>query len=220
MRRNVTQDELLFIKSLLLKTGYHSVVSRLSEETLMINGATVYELSDRPEGRVFTYIEDDLDDEAGYPYLFECLYEDRFGWIENGRRLVALYFDGEHLLVPASGDLYLLYGTSTENELVIDKGRSIKLPTPLMLNVPKGGARRMTATERESVDKALGNYGKFTGSIVIGDIDLVLLWIIVIGLIYIFDGIIRLFHCRRILWCDGSSTGYSYLRKCIFCSLV
>ena len=188
MRRRPTQEEYDIIARELTDLGMSGIVSRMTPENTYINGATVYRVSDSPEGKVFSYVEDDVVDEMGYPYLFEESYYGYFGELGNGRRVISVYVNGGQVVIPADGESYVIYGAVCETgTLELDMGKVKKLPIgPIVLDIPREPARLVSPSEFEKIDQTARKYGKFTGSKIVGDIALCLLWVILIGLAYIF----------------------------------
>ena len=192
MRRKLTTDEFEIVRNEVVRLGFTSILNHMTPSNTEINGATFFQASDTPEGKIFSYVEDDLKDEKGNTYYFETPYKDYLGILSNGRRLIALYLDGGFAaLIPADGESCELVGGALYNggEFVLDKGKAVKLPSPYLLDLPKDEAVEMTDEDRarlkpilEKVDKqAKGS--KIGGSIAIG-----LGCLLVFGLIFVFLG--------------------------------
>lgn len=187
MKRRPTDDEFQIIASELRELGLDSVQQSINPYTLLFNGVTCFEESDTPYGKIFTYIEDDIVDEKGNPYLFESKYLKYFGILGKGRRMISLYFDGSYCLIPANGTSYELVGAvHPDSDFDVDKGKSVKLPSPLILDLPRESVREVTAEDKKMIREAYKRYTKFTAQKIIGGIALGLLFLILIGLAYIF----------------------------------
>lgn len=177
MRRKLTTEEFEILRNEVGRLGFTSILNHMRPDNTEINGATFYEASDTPEGKVFSYVEDDLADEKGNTYYFENPYRDYLGILNNGRRLIALYLNGGFtVLLPADGESCELVGGAIygDGEFVLDKGKAVKLPSPYILNLPKGEAVEMTDEDRaklkpiiEKIDKQ-SKSSKIVGSIAIG----------------------------------------------------
>ena len=63
MKRNLNGEEFKVLCRSLEDMGLLDIRTRLKMENSYINGATFYQASDSPEGRIITYAEDDLKDE-------------------------------------------------------------------------------------------------------------------------------------------------------------
>lgn len=187
MRRKPTKEEYEIIVQELRELGSKELLKKLDPDNVLFNGVTCSEVSDSPNGKMITYIEDDLVDENGYPYIFEHKYYDYMGILTKGRRMISLYVEGYYYLLPANGTSYELVGAvHNDVNFDIDKSRSVKLPTPLFLDLPRDPAREVTKEDKDMIKRAYKKFGRYTGSKIIGGIALGLLFFIVIGLGYIF----------------------------------
>ena len=101
--------------------------------------------------------------------------------------MISLYVEGFYYLIPANGTSYELVGAVHKDvNFDVDKGKSVKLPTPLILDLPRDTVREVTKEDKEMIKRAYKKYTKFTASKIIGGIALGLLFFIIIGLVYIF----------------------------------
>jgi len=192
MIRRPTEEEFKIIVEEMTRLGMKGPLSIISYNNVYINGATVFQVNEMPTGKTFTYAEDDLNDMAGNPYIFDYEYENYHGVVGNGTRMIAVYIGKAHILLPADGQSYVIYGASyAGGEFTIDLGKSIKLPTPLMLMIPRENPRKISPSESEAVKAAFDKYCKFKASKAVGYVALCLLWIILVGLIVIFLGASR-----------------------------
>ena len=187
MRRKPTKEEYEIIIQELREFGSKELLKKINPDNILFNGVTCSEVSDSPNGKMVTYIEDDLVDEDGYPYIFEYKYYDYMGILTKGRRMISLYVEGFYYLIPANGTSYELVGAVHKDvNFDVDKGKSVKLPTPLILDLPRDTVREVTKEDKEMIKRAYKKYTKFTASKIIGGIALGLLFFIIIGLVYIF----------------------------------
>ncbi len=185
MKRKPDSKEYELIRNELSELGLNSVLAKISPDNLMINGITFFQASDSPDGKIITYAEDDLKDEKGNSYIFDYPYYKFFGELEPGRRLIALYYGFNYLVLPVTGETFTLVGAvNTEEKL--DRARSVKLPTPLVLTLPKEPARPVAPSDTAKIREAVKTYGKFTAAKTVGMIAMIILCIIVVGLVYIF----------------------------------
>ena len=187
MRRKPTKEEYEIIVQELREFGSKDLLNRISPDNVLFNGVTCSEVSDSPIGKMITYIEDDLVDDNGNPYIFEYKYYDYMGILTKGRRMISLYVEGFYYLIPANGTSYELVGAVHKDvDFDVDKGKSVKLPTPLILDIPRDSVREVTKEDKDMIREAYKKYGKFTASKIIGGIALGILFAIIIGLGYIF----------------------------------
>ena len=70
MRRKPTKEEYEIIIQELREFGSKELLKKINPDNILFNGVTCSEVSDSPNGKMVTYIEDDLVDEDGYPYIF------------------------------------------------------------------------------------------------------------------------------------------------------
>lgn len=187
MRRKPTKEEYEIIVQELREFGSKELLKKLNPDNVLFNGVTCSEVSDSPNGKMITYIEDDLVDENGYPYIFESKYFDYMGILTKGRRMISLNVEGYYYLIPANGTSYELVGAvHPDVNFDVDKGKSVKLPTPLILDLPRETVREVTKEDKEMIKRAYKKYGRYTGSKIVGGIALGLLFFIFIALGYIF----------------------------------
>lgn len=185
MKRIPSLTELEILKKELADLGYERILSMTGTEEVFINGITFLEESDSPEGRIITYAEDGLKDENGYQYIFDYPYYDIFGELTPGKRMIAVYVGKYYLLIPINGESYTLVGASDQDEK-FDKGRSVKLPTPKALDLPKDAARAINENDVGKIKQTIKTHKGYTAASIVGTIALSLLCIIIVGLIYIF----------------------------------
>ena len=187
MRRKPTTEEYEIIVQELREFGSKELLKKINPDNVLFNGVTCSEVSDSPNGKMITYVEDDLIDENGNPYIFEYKYYDYMGILTKGRRMISLYVEGFYYLIPANGTSYELVGAVHKDvDFDVDKAKSVKLPTPMILDLPRDTVREVTKEDKDMIRKAYNKYGKYTGSKIIGGIALGLLFFIFIALGYIF----------------------------------
>ena len=193
MKRKPDSKEYELIRNELSELGLNSVLAKLSPDNLMINGITFFQASDSPDGKIITYSEDDLKDENGNSYIFDYPYYKYFGELEPGRRLIALYYGFNYLVLPVTDETFTLVGAvNTEEKLdranspFTEIGSPRKLPTPMVLDLPKDPARPVVPSDTERIKEAVKSFGKFTAAKTVGMIAMIFLCIIVVGLAYIF----------------------------------
>lgn len=187
MKRLMNEKEFAIIMNELAELGYGKLMNIMSIDNSYINGVTVFETNDSPQGKLIRYIEDDICDEYGNPYFFEYTYYKMFGEITPGKRFISIYVGRHYVIIPVTGQSYLLVGAvDIEKAGSVDKGKSVKIPTPLALDLPKENARPVVESDIRDIKYAVKTYGKYKAGSVIGTIALSILFIIVIGLVYIF----------------------------------
>lgn len=187
MKRKLSESEFQTLQAELNEMGYLKLLSLLTIENTMINGVTLFETTDSPEGSSVIYIEDDIVDGNGNPYLFEYRDFADLDFFVVGKRIVALYFDNSYLLLPLNGEKYEGIGTNKVDEILkLDKAKSTKLPTPLILSLPKDPPREVSASDIKDIEYAVTHFGKYKKRSIGGSILISFLIIMVVGLIYIF----------------------------------
>ena len=185
MKRNLNGEEFKVLCRSLEDMGLLDIRTRLKMENTYINGATFYQASDSPEGRIITYAEDDLKDENGNTYIFEYPYYLYFGELTPGKKLIAVYYGDEYCIIPVDGQTFTLVG-AVNSETKIDFSRCKKLPTPIVLRLPKEEARQINDRDTWGLREAVKKYGKFKAGSIVGSIGLSILSVIIIGLIWLF----------------------------------
>lgn len=185
MKRSLSSNEFEILKKELADLGYNKLSAALRIEEVFINGVTFLEASDSPDGKIITYAEDDLKDENGFQYVFDYPYYKIFGELTPGKRLIAVYAGRNYLVIPISGESFTLVGAVNPDEKY-DKGRSVKLPTPKVLELPKDEARAINENDVMKIKQTIKAHKGYAAASIVGTIAMSLLFIIVIGVIYIF----------------------------------
>ena len=180
MRRRMDQTEYDELTGRIRALGLERTFARMTIDNSYINGITCVEISDSPDGELFTYIEDGLEDDLGYPHLFQYPYHPVYGDIRPGDRMTAIYVDTGY------GYYIIPDAVKTNVPFEIDKGRSRKLPTPRILDLPRNMSREITSADREMINSAVKKYGKLTASRIIGNTAWCILCVILFGLAGIF----------------------------------
>lgn len=187
MKRKLSEDEFLTLQSELQEMGYLKLLEKLTIENTMINGVTLFETTDSPEGSSVVYIEDDIVDENGNPYLFEYRDFADLDFFVIGKRIAALYFDNSYILLPLNGEKYEGIGTNkVEKILDLDKAKLTKIASPLVLSLPRDPVRTVNDSDVEEIKYAVTHFGKFKKRSVGGTIAFSILIILIVGIIYIF----------------------------------
>ncbi len=185
MKRRITEQEWSLLLQTMKEAGYKT--EETDPREVMINGATVLEISDSPKGKVITYTEDDLTDQEGYIYIFDETYYQYLGYQEKGRRLIAIYIGSEHFLLPINGDTYTFVGTfDRRGDCIYSKDKAMKLPTPLVLNLPKDGIRPIAPSDLTAIKAKIQKSGSMKALSVIGTIALCIAWFIIDGIGFLF----------------------------------
>lgn len=188
MKRHLTQTEFEMIRDQVNELGYTYLAYGMRVENTWVNGATVFGINENPDGLLLRYVEDDIVDENGNPYIFENHYFQMYGECKPGKRLVALYVDDFYMLLPLTGKNYILVGAVDEEKARnVDVAKSKKLPTPLLLNLPKDGPRPIEEADLSFIKQSIKKYGRHTVGSIVGSIALSLLCFILVGLVYIFS---------------------------------
>ena len=192
MKRKLTIEEFRIVRNEVGRMGFTSILNHMTPENTEINGATFYEASDSPEGKIFSYVEDDLFDEKGNVYYFEQPYRDYLGILSNGRRMIALYLNGGfQVLIPADGESCELVGGALckDGEFVLDKGKAVKLPSPYVLDLPKDEAVEMTAEDKARLKPIIDKVSKQSkGARAVGSIAIGVGCLVIFGLIFVMLG--------------------------------
>ena len=189
MKRALTMAELQLVKEELINNGYKpELVDMMQPENTYINGITVYETTDKPDGRYFRYIEDDVVNESGYAYIFEHPYFKIFEGLRFGSRLIAVYYADRYLVMPVNGRTFTLAGTIDEEKArSVDISKCVMLPSPLLLRLEKNEPRPIEPADVREITEAVKTYAKYKTAGGIGTAALIVLDIIVVGLLYIFS---------------------------------
>ena len=187
MKRVLQQNEFDMFISELNNQGFCNLSNSLSRDTTFINGITVFEVNENAEGLNIRYIEDDIIDDDGNPYLFEYPYLASFGNLKFGNRLIAVYHNGTYSIVPVNGSTFTFVGTVDENKAAsVDKSKCILMPSPLVLGLEKNGPRPVQEEDIKEIKEAVQKYAKYQKAGIIGTVALSILSFIIIFLIYIF----------------------------------
>lgn len=187
MKRKLTQSEYEIVIKEITRIGLNEVRMSSSIDNTYVNGITVFETNDSPEGVYISYIEDDLVDEEGNPYIFDYPYYKLFGELKSGSRLIALYIENSYYILPANDESLKLVGAECkEGQNEVDKTKSVKLPTPLVFNLPKQAARLITEDDKRDIEQVVKKNGKVKVLQALSSVALSFLCIMIIGLIYIF----------------------------------
>ncbi|MBP3238591.1 MAG: hypothetical protein J6M24_05900 [Lachnospiraceae bacterium] len=185
MKRQLNGEEFRLLCRSLEELGMIKIRSRLKQESTYINGITFYRSSDSPEGKIITFAEDDLKDDKGNTYIFDYPYYEVFGELTPGKRMIGIYSGDDYYVIPVDGNTFTLVGAVNATSS-LDLSKAKKLPTPIVLKLPKEDARQVNDMDTAGIKDAIKKSGKFTAGSIAGSIALSLLSLIVIGLIWIF----------------------------------
>lgn len=188
MKRQLNSEEIEMLRRELFDLGFDSLASIIDTDNLYMNGITIIGVNETGYGPQIRYVEDDLNDEKGNPYLFEYPAKNFPGEVMVGKRAMAVYVVGRYYyLIPTNGETFILTGASDrEKAESIDISKSIKLPDPRVLDLPKDPPREITEEDVKDIKAAVKQNGNFKAKGILGTIAMSLLFVIVIGLIYIF----------------------------------
>ncbi|SEP91366.1 hypothetical protein SAMN02910289_00876 [Lachnospiraceae bacterium RM5] len=187
MKKRLNSTEIEFIKKELRELGIKSAYENIREDNTYINGITFFDASDTPECAIITYVEDDLVDEKGVPYIFDYPYLKIFGKLQKGQRLIALYIENNYYVIPVNGETYILVGAvNGDKDFNVDRSKSIKMPSPLVLDFHKQESRLITKNDVKEIKKTVKANGKLSGMKILGSVVLSFLVLMIVSLIYIF----------------------------------
>lgn len=188
MKRSLSGNEFEIIRKELLELGYGNLASWMTPDNTSVNGATVFGCNENPDGVLLRYVEDEVEDEKGNPYIFEYPYYEMYGEYKVGKRLIALYVEDAYILLPLNGESFVITGVIDEEKAKsVDVSKSMKLPTPQVLKLPKDAPREIRDEDLVGIKQAIQKYGKYTAASIAGTVAMSLLCFMLVGLIYIFS---------------------------------